>query len=234
MALGVRPTTAGSLAQTLRSMGLTTGMPTVLLVGAGTTRPQLDRLGPLLEKVVLPVVKTVGAVVVDEGDLGGVGGLLGETCRRRSALFPLIGVAPERDADDGTGLDPNHTHFVVVPADRPGWAAAWTSAVGDAMAGVNGSVALVIGGGEPAWDSVVTQTRAGRRIITVAHTGGVADQLAVAMAGGAADSRAAHAAASGRLIIADPTRGAAHVADLIRTALTTAAAAAPKAIGPVL
>lgn len=213
-------------------MGLTTGVPTVVLVAAGSTRAQLGRLGPLLEKVVIPVAVAAGAVVVDEGHVVGVGAMLGEACRRRKAQFPLVGVAPDHgrpgdDAADSEGLDPGHSHFVVVPAGRPGWEAAWTSAVASALAGGNRSVALVTSGGDGAWESVAEHAKAGRLVMAVARTGGVADHLAAALKGHAADPRAAPLAASGQVYAVDPATGATHVADTLRSALSR-----PDALGP--
>lgn len=221
VALAVRPLPGDDLARALRAMGLTTGVPAIVLVSAGATGAQVDRLGPLIEKVLMPVTAEAGAVVVDEGQRGGCGARLGQACRKRNAGFPLIGVAPEHRAGDGAhaGLDPNHTHFVVVPADRPGWAATWTSAVTSALAGGNRSVALVTAGGEPAWESVAEHTRAGRLVMAVARTGGVADHLAAAIRGATTDRRAAPLVASGHVHVLDPAKGAAHVAGVLRRAL---------------
>ena len=206
-------------------MGLTTGVPTIVLVAAGSTRSQLGRLGPFLEKVVVAVALEVRAVVVDEGHAGGIGAALGEACSRKKARFPVIGVAPDRrgDADgaiSGDGLDPNHSHFVVVPAHRPGWAAVWTSSVATALAGGNRSVAVVTSGGDGAWDSVAEHSKAGRLVMAVARTGGVADHLVAALKGNASDPRAVPLAASGQVFAVDPATGASHVADRLRTALS--------------
>lgn len=232
VALGVRPTPGGDLARTLRGMGLTTGVPTIVLVGAGATGSQLRRLGPLLEKVVIPVALATGASVVDEGRTPGIGALVGEACRRRTADFPLVGVAPNDVVESTEDLDSNHTHFVAVPADEPGWAALWTSRVASALAGGHRSVALVIAGGEPAWESLAEHRRAGRLIMAVARTGGVADHLAASLKGQAADRRAGPLTASGRVFAADPAKGATRVAELLRRALTREEPGPPRALGP--
>ncbi|MDQ6727371.1 MAG: hypothetical protein M3066_14570 [Actinomycetota bacterium] len=233
MALAVRPAAGADLGQALRAMGLTTGVPTIVLVGGGATRAQLDRLGPLLEKVVIPVTLETGGAVVDEGDAGGVGARLGEASRAKQAQFPLVGVAAEHQAGSGDGLDSNHTHFVVVPADRPGWAARWTSSVASALAGGHGSVALLTGGGDAAWRSVAAQVADGRRVLAVARTGGAADHLAAAARGNSADSRAGPLVASGQVLVADPSRGAAHLAEVLRQALDPPPAGGrPAALGP--
>ncbi len=233
VALAVRPAPGADLAGALRGMGLTTGVPTIVLVGAGAGTALLERLGALIEKVLIPVMVETGAVGVDEGHRGGVGARLGAACRRQSVQFPLIGVAPEHRAASGDGLDSNHSHFVVVPVDRPDWAATWTSSVASALAGGNGSVALVTAGGEPAWESVAEHTRAGRTVIVVARTGGVADHLAAAIKGDAADPRAGALVASGRLCLLDPANGAAHVAEGLKAALAGRQnGAAPRALRP--
>jgi len=214
-------------------MGLTTGVPTLVLVGDGTTRAQLDRLGPLIEKVVIPVAVEAGGTVVEEGRADGLGARLAEACQARNARFPLVGVAAEHQAGGGDGLDPNHTHFVVVAADRPGWQATWTSSVASALAGGHGSVALVTAGGEAAWRSVVAHTQAGRLVVAVRRTGGVADHLVAALNGNAADDRAWRLAASGRVAAVDPAQGARHVVDVLRGALRSQAAhRRPPALGP--
>jgi hypothetical protein len=202
----------------LRAMGLTTGVPTIVAVGAGSRPAQLRRLGPLLEKVVVAVAEALEATVVDEGDEEGLGAALGDARFRKKAGFPLLGVAS--DAAVPADLDPAHTHFVLVPADHGPGIARWIAAVATAAAGGNRSVALVAAGGEPAWDSLDAHVRAGRLVMAVARTGGVADHLAAAVAGRPADRRAHTLVASGQIFAVDPGRGAAHVADALRSALS--------------
>lgn len=218
VALGVRAGPATDLARALRAMGLTTGVPTIVPVSAGSRHAQLARLRALLEKVVVAVAETVEATVVDEGDAGGVGAVLGQVRRRKKAGFPLVGVAP--DGDGSEGLDSAHTHFVLVPTGPGADRARWISSVATAVAGGNRSVALVAAGGEPAWDAVGAHVRAGRLVMAVARTGGVADHLAAALAGRGADRRAYALAASGQVCTLDPSRGASAVAEMVRSALS--------------
>lgn len=244
VALGVRALPGTDLPRALRGMGLTTGVPTIVVVAGGSRNAQAARLGPLLEKVVARVADAVEAAVVDEGTSGGVPGFLGQVRLRKKAAFPLIGVAPDdgrgtgdhdagdRDGGDirggdASGLDPEHTHFVLVPAHDTATVARWVSSVADAMAGGNRSVALVTAGGEPAWDAVREHVRAGRVVMAVSRSGGVADQLSAALAGHASHSRAAALAQSGQVCAVDPARGAAHVAEMLRSALSR-----PDALGP--
>lgn len=238
VALGVRGRPGSELGPALRGMGLTTGVPTLVVVGAGARHSHVDRLGPLLEKVVVAVAEAADATVVDDGLAGGVSGLLGRVRRGKKAGFPLLGVASDGSRGDGAGdggrgdgagdgLDPGHTHFVLVPARSPRELFRWEAAVATALAGGNRSVVLLAAGGEPAWDAVAEHVHAGRLVVAVSRTGGVADQLSAAVARRPADARAAPLVASGRVAAVDPARGAAHVADMLRTFLSR-----PNALGP--
>lgn len=229
VALGVRADANTDLGQALRAMGLTTGVPTVVTVSAGSRPAQLSRLGPLLEKVVVAVAESVEATVVDEG-AGGLAGVLGQARLHKKAGFPMVGVAAHgggpQEVDPDT-LDPSHTHLVFVPAGGGARLAQWVAAVATAVAGGNRSVALAVAGGEPAWDSVAAQIRDDRLVMAVARSGGVADHLAAALAGRPADGRAHALVKSGQIFAVDAARGAAHVADTLRNALSR-----PDALGP--
>jgi hypothetical protein len=218
VALGVRAAPGAELGAALRGMGLTTGVPTIVVVGAGSRASHVARLGPLLEKVVVRVAETLGATVVDEGTADGLPTLLGSVRRRKKAGFPLVGVAPDNGGDRGDGLDPEHTHYVLVPA-REEAMASWISTVATALAGGNRSVALVAAGGEAAWAALAVHVAAGRLVMAVARSGGVADHLSAAVAGRPADERAGRLVRSGRICAVDPGRGAAHVAEQLRGAL---------------
>jgi hypothetical protein len=218
VALGVRADRGTDLPGALRAMGLTTGVPTIVAVGAGSRPAQLARLGPLLEKVVVAVAESIDATVVDEGQPNGLAAALGQARAHKKAGFPMLGVAPE-----GAGpleLDPAHTHFVFVPAGGAGGTARWVAAIASALAGGNRSVALAVAGGEPAWESVAAHIRAERLVMAVARTGGVADQLAAAVSGRPADRRALALASSGQIFAVDPAAGAAAVAGALRNALS--------------
>ncbi|MCA1675503.1 MAG: hypothetical protein LC799_26050, partial [Actinobacteria bacterium] len=65
VALGVRVGPHTDLSRALRAMGLTTGVPTIVPVTAGSRPAELSRLRPLLEKVVVSVAEAVDATVVD-------------------------------------------------------------------------------------------------------------------------------------------------------------------------
>ncbi|HWI03611.1 MAG TPA: hypothetical protein VNT52_07270 [Acidimicrobiales bacterium] len=213
------------LGRALRGMGLTTGVPVIVPVGAGSRPGQLARLGLLLEKVLVTVAEELEATVVGTGDAGGLGAALGHARERKKAGFPMVGVAS--DGFEPQDLESAHTHFVLVPVDHGAGVARWVAEVATAAAGGNRSVAVVTAGGEPAWEAVAANARAGRLVMAVGRTGGVADQLAAACDARAADPRARALAGSGQVFAVDPAKGAAYVADALRGALSR-----PDALGP--
>ena len=225
VALAVRASPDTDLGRGLRAMGLTTGVPVIVPVGAGSRPAQLGRLGPLLEKVLVAVAEELSVTVVGDGTAGGLGEALGQARRRKKAGFPMIGVAS--DGSEAKALEPEHTHFVLVPADHGAGVARWVAQVAAATAGGNRSVAVVTAGGEPAWEAVAAHARAGRLVMAVGRTGGGADQLAAACGDRVSDPRARALAASGQVFAVDPGQGAAHVANVLRGALSR-----PDALGP--
>jgi hypothetical protein len=218
VALAVRATPDADVARALRAMGLTTGVPVIVPVGPGSRPAQLVRLGLLLEKVVVAVAEELAATVVAAGATGDLGEALGQARQRKKAGFPMVGVAS--DGADPDDLEPAHTHFVLVPVDHGAGLARWVAHVATAAAGGNRSVAVVAAGGEPAWEAVASHARAGRLVMAVGRTGGVADQLVAACGGRASDPRARALADSGQVFAVDPAKGASHVADVLRGALS--------------
>src|SRR5947209_8091861 len=120
------------------------------------------------------------------------------TANRFPISFDDGSVALAVRAGPGVDLAPQHTRSVLAPAPAGG-IGPWVATVADALAGGNRSVALVAAGGEPAWAAVSAQMAAGRQVLVVSHSGGVADHLSAAAAGRPADERAAPLARSGRV-----------------------------------
>jgi hypothetical protein len=223
VAMATRAGPEVDLGKALRAMGLTTGVPTLVVTGpaAGISARDAGRLAALFERVVVPVVTAVRAAIVDTGGRGGVAELVGRARRLRKAQFALLGVT----VDDGPGdvprnhLDPEHSHFVLLPRSEAGDEAWWLSAVAGALAGGNYALTLVAGGGAGAWDAVTESVRAGRPVLAVGRTGGLADELAASTNRPGAGDRAAKLVASGLLQAVDPSKGEAHVTEVLGKAL---------------
>jgi hypothetical protein len=219
-AIALRVDQPSELPGALAALGLQAPRLVVVLVGGagGLDRADLDRLRPLFESGLIPVVTRLGAAAIDGGTWSGVMRLLGEACSGAGADFPLIGVAAagtvtlpggQPPQDNAAPLDPNHSHFVLVPGEEWGAEADWIARVATDLADGEPSVTVVVNGGEIAYSDVERSLDAGRPVLTVAGSGRTADQLAAAAEGGPADERAVALVKSGLVQAVradDPTR----------------------------
>jgi len=183
-------------------LGLDADRPCLVLVGGadGLGPGDLDALARLFTDVLAPLAATLGAVVVDGGTDTGVMRLMGRALAAAGRPFPLVGVVPVALA---TGLEPNHSHFVLVPGTVWGDETPWLAAVATTLAGAQESATLLLNGGEISWADVEASVAAGRPVVAVAGSGRTADALAAAVRGIPGDQRGAGLAASGLVYVAD-------------------------------
>src|SRR6516164_4161279 len=181
-AMAVHVDQPGELPAALTSLGLQASQPVVVLVGgAGGLDPaDLDRLRPLFESGLVPVIKHLRAAAIDGGTWSGVMRLLGEARSSARSDFPLIGVAAagtvtlpggQPPRDDAAPLDPDHTHFVLVPGDEWGAEAHWIAQVATDLAGIRPSATVLVNGGEIAYSDVERSLDAGRPVLTAEGPG---------------------------------------------------------------
>lgn len=226
----VRVDRPGELVAALGGLGLYPPRPVVVVVGgAGGLRPgDLDRLRPLFESGLIPVITRLGLVALDGGTWSGVMRLFGEVRSEADLDFPLVGVAAvgtvmlpgaQPRQDDVAVLDPDHSHFLLVPGDEWGAEAVWISRVATVLAGDTPSATVLINGGEIAYSDVERSLAAGRSVIAVAGTGRTADDLAAALRGDPADERAV-ALAESDLVQAVPAENPGRLAHTLAAALT--------------
>lgn len=175
----------------LKDLGLTEPRPALVLVGGAANLPE-SVAGALLRlfEDLAPRLDALGAAVIDGGTACGVMALMGRARGCSAARFPLLGIAPRgsvvladgsedaSDAPEKARLDPNHTHFILVPGARWGDESSWISAAADRLAGGRGSLMLVAAGGDITRLDVLHRLRAGGRVVTLAGSGGTAEQLA--------------------------------------------------------
>jgi hypothetical protein len=201
---------AEDLERALVELGLAQRRPTLVLVGgaAGIDESDVARLAPVFDELAL-AAERYGATVVDGGTDVGVMRLLGRARADRRATFPLVGVVPEKLADPygrdgrGTPLEPNHTHFVLVPGERWGDEVPWLARVADVLADGRPSVTVLVNGGEVARKDVAESVRAARPVLVVGGSGRAADELAAALAGEVADEPLAELHESGLVEVAE-------------------------------
>jgi hypothetical protein len=111
--------------------------------------------------------------VLTGGTDAGIFHLLGAEMAEPTA--PLIGVAPA--GRGGVALEPHHTHVVLVQGDFWGVETPVLLALAEALDRLAPSVAVICGGGPVTRVEADGHLRAGRPLLAVAGSGGVADEL---------------------------------------------------------
>jgi hypothetical protein len=204
----VHVTEANELRAALGVLGLHPPRPTVVVVGgaAGLEEAQLDCLRPVFAVGIAPVMEKYRAVGVDGGTRSGVMHLFGEIRAATQATFPLVGVVAngplkqlrqEASQRSETVLEPNHTHFVFVPGDEWGAESPWLARTATVLAGAARSITVLVNGGQIAYSDVQQSVETGRPVFVIAGSGRTSDVLVGALAGAAADERAAALVESG-------------------------------------
>jgi hypothetical protein len=121
-----------------------------------------------------------GAAVVDGGTDAGVMRLMGQARNKRKASFPLIGVAAigTLRGADSPGLEPNHTHQLLVPGDHWGDESSWLSVAARELSQGRESVTVLVNGGVTSRKDVAQSVAANRPVVVVGETGRLANELA--------------------------------------------------------
>jgi SLOG in TRPM, prokaryote len=204
----VHVTKARELQAALDVLGLHPPRPTVVAVGgaAGLEKAHMDRLRAVFAIGIAPALEKYRAVGIDGGTWSGVMRLFGEARAATQATFPLVGVVAagkvklpqERASRCGeTVLEPNHTHFVIVPGKDWGEESPWIARTATVLAGAAQSITVLVNGGRIAYSDVQRSIEAGRPVFVIAGSGRTADVLVGALAGSRADERAAALVDSG-------------------------------------
>lgn len=210
-AQAVRIDAVADLTWAMREMGVG-GRPALVVVGgaSGMSAADARQLEPLFIDVLAPLAQRLVATVIDGGSDYGVMRLMGSARGEGGWTFPLIGVIVDELADyssdsglDAVGLEPNHTHFVLVPGSAWGEEAPWLACLATVIAGSAGSATVLVNGGEIAYNDVRHSIDAGRHVVALDGSGRSADVLAAAMRGESADPTVTALAASGLVHVVD-------------------------------
>lgn len=206
-ASAIRVESSEYLSNAMDSLGFHSPRPIlVILGGAGKMdSADLNRLSSLFVKVLAPLVEELGASVVDGGTDFGVMQMIGAARAEISATFSLIGVIPvglvalpsEIPSQEVAPLEPNHTHFVLIPGSNWGDESPWLASVATILAKGARSVAVLVNGGEISKIDVSQNIKANRPVLAVAGSGRLADTLNAALSGETTDEEAILLAASG-------------------------------------
>jgi hypothetical protein len=164
----------------------------VLVGGADSLSPETAQLvSPWFKDRLIPLLERIGAALIDGGTDSGIMSLIGRARAHAGASFPLIGIAARgtvrmpsdavQPCHRGTTLEPNHTHFLLVPGNRWGDESPWIGAAAQALAADAPSVTLAAGGGEITGLDLELSLQAGRHTLLLAGSGGITDDLSRAL-----------------------------------------------------
>ena len=186
----------------------------ILLFGgaAGLDDSRKAHLETLFADGVAPVAAELGALIIDGGTQSGVMAMMGEAVAARPGTCQLLGIAPEgkiahpelSDASavsDGTPLEPNHSHFVLVDSNE--WGGETTKMLELARALNAPIVAILVNGGAIAADEALQSVRNGWELLVVEGSGRFADELSAAIRDGqsAKSTEVTEIARSGRVAL---------------------------------
>ena len=212
-ASAIRVESEEDLSNALSELGFDKARPIlVILGGAGKmSEADLSRLRSLFVNVLAPVVEKLGASVVDGGTDFGVMQMIGQARTQISAKFDLIGVTPvgkvalpnQPPPEEASALEPNHSHFVLIPGSDWGDESPWLANVATAIAKGAPSVAVLVNGGEISKKDVSESHKANRTVLAVDGSGRLADTLSDALQGENTDEGAKELVASGLVQILD-------------------------------
>jgi hypothetical protein len=192
----------GSVREAIQALGFQQPQPTLVVIGGANhlddeTR---DRVQRLFSSVLAPVAEKWGACVVDGGTDSGVIHLMGEARLSIGGTFPLVGVAPDGlvilpkiqhpEVQNAEFLEPNHTHFFLVPGDEWGDESGWLAEIATQISGNAPSVTVLINGGEITWKDALANVEHGRTLIVIEGSGRTADKIAAVFHGEVGDPRA--------------------------------------------
>jgi len=174
-ARAVRVETLEDLAGAVHELDVGRRAAIVVVGGAsGMSADEVGRLAPVFDDVLAPLAQRLDVTVIDGGSDSGVMRLMGSARGENASTFPLIGVIVDELADYSSdsstravGLEPNHTHFVLVPGSQWGEEAPWLANLATVVAGDEGSATVCVNGGEIALADVPHSIDAGRHVVMV-------------------------------------------------------------------
>jgi hypothetical protein len=167
----------------------------ILLFGgaAGLDDSRKAHLVTLFADGVAPLAAELGALIIDGGTQSGVMAMMGEAVAACPGACQLLGIAPGGKIAhpeisgasavlDGTPLEPNHSHFVLVESNE--WGGETETMLELAREFNAPIVAILVNGGAIAADEALQSVRNGWQLIVVEGSGRFADELSAAVRGG--------------------------------------------------
>jgi len=131
-------------------------------------------------RIIARLAEESQSVVVDGGTQAGVMKEIGKQRKQNKFSFPLVGVVFDSllmKEEPGSILDPNHTHFFLVPGSDWGDESAWISRIGTAISADHKSITVLVNGGNISRSDVEYSLLENRPAFVMRGTGRMADEI---------------------------------------------------------
>lgn len=167
--------------EALNQLGIPHPKPVIVLVGGASGIGWLDKF-PMRKAigVITKLAEKTQSVVLDGGTQAGIMQEIGKQRKKGKYSFPLVGVVFDSlimKEDPKSILDPNHTHFFLIPGDDWGDESAWISKIATSIAGDNKSITILVNGGNISRTDVEYSLLENRPVFIMRGTGRLADEI---------------------------------------------------------
>lgn len=171
----------GEIQQALTELNIPHPKPTIVLVGGAGGIGFMDKF-PMKKAVgiVAQLAEESGSVVLDGGTQAGIMTEIGVQRKKHGYTFPLVGVVFDAllmKEEPASILDPNHTHFLLIPGSDWGDESAWISKIATVVAGERKSITVLVNGGKISRSDVEYSLMAKRPTFVMRGTGRLADEI---------------------------------------------------------
>ena len=131
-------------------------------------------------RIIAELAEETQSVVVDGGTQAGIMKEIGKQRKQNKFSFPLIGVVFDSllmKENPESILDPNHTHFFLIPGEDWGDESAWISKIATAIAGDKKSITVLVNGGNISKTDVQDSLLENRTAVAMRGTGRMANEI---------------------------------------------------------
>jgi hypothetical protein len=216
----------------VKALGLAQPRALIMVFGGakGLDDSRKARLAELFIDAIAPAAAESGALIMDGGTQSGVMAMMGEAVARDGRRSQLLGIAPggkiahpeisgASAVSDGTPLEPNHSHFVLVESNE--WGGETGKMLELARAFNTPTIAILVNGGAIAADEALQSVRNGWQLIVIEGSGRFADELSAAIRDGqsAKSTKVSEIARSGHVALFNVDDAAEKLKDELRRML---------------
>jgi hypothetical protein len=133
-------------------------------------------------RIIARLAEETQSVVVDGGTQAGIMTEIGKQRKSNKFSFPLIGVVFDSlftKEEPASILDPNHTHFFLIPGEDWGDESSWISKIATVIAGDKKSITVLVNGGNISRSDVGYSLLENRPTFVMRGTGRMADEITI-------------------------------------------------------